>query len=103
MQQLEISQQIVVKREAAVGNIPPLELQDEKEIHPRPEQKQRRPLYFHRYPCEKNQARKGPDGSASLSVLQHFADNLYRFFFNQLAMLFAEEAFAVDLVGVFGA
>lgn len=37
------------------------------------------------------------------AFFQHFTDNLYRFFFNQLAMLFAEEAFAVDLVGVFGA
>jgi hypothetical protein len=43
---LEISQNIVVKRKTAVGNITPQKLQDKKEIHPRPEQKQ---------------ARKGPD------------------------------------------
>ncbi len=36
-------------------------------------------------------------------VFQHFANNLYRFFLNLLAVFCAQEAFTVDFVGVFGA
>ena len=36
-----------------------------------------------------------------LRVFQHFADNLYRFFLNLLAVLSAEEAFAIDFIRIF--
>ncbi len=102
MQQLEISQQIVVKgrRRWAIFHHKNCRTK-KRSIHAQNKNRDFRCIFI--AILAKNQARKGPDGSASLSVLQHFADNLYRFFFNQLAMLFAEEAFAVDLVGVFGA
>ncbi len=38
-----------------------------------------------------------------LRVFQNFANNLNRFFLDLLAMLFTEEAFAVDLICVFRA
>ncbi len=51
--------------------------------------------------------KKAPEGAfllcRDLRVFQHFADNFYRFFLNQLTVFVAEEAFAVDFVGVFGA
>ncbi|SFN57329.1 hypothetical protein SAMN05428971_1886 [Candidatus Pantoea varia] len=47
---------------------------------------------------------KGTFSHPDLSgVFQHFADNLYGFFFNLLAMFCAQEAFTVDFVGIFGA
>ena len=52
-------------------------------------------------------SKKAPEGAfllcRDLRVFQHFADNFYRFFLNQLTVFVAEEAFTVDFVGVFGA